>query len=116
MRKTLVWIFYAEQPLPLEAIAKAISVEIGADYLDPDDIPDEDSILKWCSSLVRKDEKTGILSFSHFTVEEFLTDPKLLQDPELSEFYISNESEESLASICLTYLNFTEFSRWKLTN
>lgn len=103
----------------MEAIAKAISIEIGSDYLDSEDIPDEDSILRWCSSLVRKVDKSDILMFSHFTVEEFLTDTKLRDDPLLSEFYIEKDSEENhrkLTKVCLTYLNFSEFSCWDLTD
>jgi hypothetical protein len=119
VKRTLIWIMYAKQPLFLESIAKAITVKPGSDHLDPDDIPDEDSILKWCSSLIRKDDKTGILSFSHFTVEEFLTDSKLRQDSELSDFYIDGDStglQQVMASICLTYLNFTKFAEWNLTD
>jgi len=79
--------------------------------VDDDDIPDVDSILKWCSSLVRRDESSGTLSFSHFTVEEFLEDDQLLETPELRYFHMSrNPSELILAKVCLTYLNFEQFS------
>jgi lysyl-tRNA synthetase class I len=80
--------------------------------MDDDDIPDVDSILKWCSSLVRKDELSGTLSLSHFTVEEFLEDDQLLETPELRYFHMkSDPSEHILAKVCLTYLNFDQFSR-----
>ncbi|KUJ10376.1 ankyrin [Mollisia scopiformis] len=118
VKRTLSWVLDAEQPLHVDAIAKAITIEVDTDYLDPDDIPDEDSILKWCSSLIRKDEKSGIIMFSHFTVEEFLIDQKLQDDPELSEFHVNNSDDwqQTIAKTCLTYLNFSEFSRWDLTD
>lgn len=70
-----------------------------------------DSILKWCSSLVRRDELSGTLSLSHFTVEEFLEDDQLLETAELRYFHMkSDPSEPILAKVCLTYLNFEQFS------
>lgn len=118
VKRTLLWILYAKEPLHVETIAKIVAMEVDTEYLDPGDIPDEDAILKWCSSLIRKDEKTGILSFSHFTVEEFLTGANLLEDPDVADFYIDDDSGELrtyMAKICLTYLNFSEFSQWDLT-
>ena len=83
-----------------------------ATQIDEDDIPDVDSILKWCSSLVRRDELSGTLSLSHFTVEEFLEYDQLLETPELRCFHMrSNPSEPILAKVCLTYLNFEQPSR-----
>ena len=99
-----------------------MSVEIGSDFLDPDDVPDVDSILWWCSSLVTQDKATGELSLSHFTVEEFLSDSKILDSKSLRRFHMdvnddfsqsepqSGEPHSILAQVCLTYLHFEEFS------
>jgi hypothetical protein len=65
-----------------------VAVEIGSDFLDPDDVPDVDSILWWCSSLVTQDKVTGQLSLSHFTVDEFLSDSKILDIEGLKRFYM----------------------------
>lgn len=115
VERTLRWIKFAHYPMKIEAIATAVAVEIGSRSIDEDDISDRDSILKWCSSLVTHDEKAGILSFSHFTVEEFLTDKKLLEIPELQDFYLDeSESERILAKVCLTFLQYPEFWHWDL--
>jgi hypothetical protein len=99
-----------------------VAVEIGSDFLDPDDVPDVDSILWWCSSLVTQDKATGELSLSHFTVEEFLSDSKILDSESLRRFHMdvnddlsqpepqSGEPHSILAQVCLTYLHFEEFS------
>jgi hypothetical protein len=72
-----------------------------------------DSILKWCSSLVRRDDVSGTLSFSHFTVEEFLKDDQLLKNLELQYFHMSHiHSNLIIAKVCLTYLNFGQFSQF----
>ncbi|KAK0118289.1 hypothetical protein ONS95_012585 [Cadophora gregata] len=115
VERTLRWIHLAQFPLHVDTIATAVAVEIGSRSIDEDDISDQDSILKWCSSLVTKNEQTGILSFSHFTVEEFLTDEKLLAIPELRDFYLNEpESQGIIAKVCLTYLQFPEFWHWDL--
>jgi hypothetical protein len=81
--------------------------------MDDDEIPDVDSILKWCSSLVRRDDASGTLSFSHFTVEEFLKDDQFLKNSELQNFHMRrNPSDRILAKVCLTYLNFGQFSQF----
>jgi hypothetical protein len=99
-----------------------VSVEIGSDFLDPDDVPDVDSILWWCSSLVTQDKATGELTLSHFTVEEFLSDSKILDSESLRRFHMgvndgfsqpepqSGGPHSILAQVCLTYLHFEEFS------
>ncbi|KAH9221985.1 hypothetical protein DL95DRAFT_326756, partial [Leptodontidium sp. 2 PMI_412] len=95
--------------------ANGMSVRRLFGSMDEDDISDQDSILKWCSSLVTKNEQTGILAFSHFTVEEFLTDVKLLAIPGLRDFYLDDSVSESIsAKVCLTYLQFPEFWHWDL--
>jgi ankyrin repeat protein len=99
-----------------------VAVEIGSDFLDPDDVPDVDSILWWCSSLVTQDKATGELSLSHFTVEEFLSDSKILDSESLRCFHMDvnddlplsapqpRKPHSILAKVCLTYLHFEEFS------
>ncbi|KAH7391522.1 ankyrin repeat-containing domain protein [Cadophora sp. MPI-SDFR-AT-0126] len=115
VERTLRWIYLAEFPLHIDTMAQAVAVEIGSRSIDEDDISDQDSILKWVSSLVTKNEQTGILSFSHFTVEEFLTDEKLLAIPELQDFYLNElDSERILAKVCLTFLQFPQFWHWDL--
>ncbi|KAL5318159.1 hypothetical protein ACEPPN_013218 [Leptodophora sp. 'Broadleaf-Isolate-01'] len=115
VERTLRWINQSRYPLHIDAIATAVAVEIGSRSMDEDDISDQDSILKWCSSLVTKNEQTGILAFSHFTVEEFLTDVKLLAIPGLRDFYLDDSVSESIsAKVCLTYLQFPEFWHWDL--
>ncbi|KAG4441778.1 hypothetical protein IFR05_002769 [Cadophora sp. M221] len=115
VERTLRWINQSRYPLHIDAIAIAVAVEIGSRSMDEDDISDQDSILKWCSSLVTRNEQTGILAFSHFTVEEFLTDDKLLEIPGLRDFYLDESVSESIAAkVCLTYLQYPEFWHWDL--
>lgn len=108
------WVTFATTPLSTEAISTAIAVEIEADSIDPDDIPDHDSILWWCSSLVSKDERTGTLALSHFTVKEFLVNSDLLQLPNLRRYHMDEgKANKALAKVCLSYIFVREFSGWQ---
>jgi ankyrin repeat protein len=109
----LRWVAVSTDNLPTDAFATAVAVEIGSHCLDPDDIPDEHSILRWCSSLITKDEKLNTLSFSHFTVREFLEDEKLLEIDDLRNFYLDwVDSQTIIAKVCLSYLCMPELSTW----
>jgi len=63
VKKALRWLTWADQPLTSNAIATAITVEINSKAIDLDNVPDEDSLLWWCSSLVTKDKVTRIVPF-----------------------------------------------------
>lgn len=107
------WITFATTPLTVEAILTAIAVEIDSDSIDKDDVPGEDSVLWWCSSLVLTDERTGILALSHFTVKDFLVDSGLLELRNLRRYHMDEfTSNAILAKVCLTYIYFKDFSHW----
>ena len=72
---------------------------------------DEEGILKWCSSLVRRTPDGDRLELAHFTVEEFLLaiDGSEPRSP-YARYKISPEEENLLlAKLCLTYLLFEDF-------
>jgi hypothetical protein len=74
-------------------------------------MPDEEGILKWCSSLVRKTPDGDKLELAHFTVEEFLRAIDATKsDSPYAKYSISPEKQNlSLAKLCLTYLLFEDF-------
>jgi hypothetical protein len=112
VEKTLRWLAFANMPLTIEAVVTATAVEINSKDIDPDDVPNEDSLLWWCSSLVTKDERTGILALSHFTVKEFLMDKKLIESEHLCDYYLDyGDSNRILAKVCLTCLGFDSSSQ-----
>lgn len=113
VERTLRWVLLAGGSIPADALPTAVAIEIGESHLDPDDIPDERSMLKWCSSLLTKDDKLNTITFSHFTVREFLADPKLLEFDELRDFYLDvNPSQVIATKVCLKYICMPEFSHW----
>lgn len=79
--------------------------------LDSDAMPDEEGILKWCSSLVRRTPDGARLELAHFTVEEFLLaiDTSKPNNPYASYKISPNDQNLPLAKLCLTYLLFENF-------
>ena len=113
VEKTLRWLAFAEEDLTATDITTAIAIQINSKSLDEDDIPDEDSVLWWCSSMVSRYEK--VLELSHFTVKEFLLDDRLLENPDLRRYHLKPETSHAiLAKVCLTYITMDEFSSFEI--
>ncbi|KAH7013160.1 ankyrin repeat-containing domain protein [Ilyonectria destructans] len=97
------------EALTTREICEAVSISHDCDTLDDDDILDENEILRWCGSLVRKSSNGYEIEFAHFTVKEFLQDscPK---DHTLSFYAVSHEKiYQFLGSICLYYMTLEDY-------
>ncbi|KAL8852066.1 MAG: hypothetical protein Q9221_002996 [Calogaya cf. arnoldii] len=114
--RTLRWIVHCNPTyMTTEALCEAVSINIGDTKRDKESIPDELEVLRWCSSLVRKNADPvshDTIELAHFTVKEFLLQ---LDDDDMGEFADyrigPNHDEIDLAKICLTYLNFCDFDQ-----
>ena len=74
-RRALIWIAYAREPLLVDDLACAISIEIHTTSLEDleSSIPTKESILDACANLVSIDQHSAHIRFVHFSVQEFLT-------------------------------------------
>jgi hypothetical protein len=73
-QKTLSWLLVSNRPLRLTEIVDALAVDVQLRCLDRDaTLNDEQDLLEICSSLVAYNEDTGVLSFSHFSVQVCLS-------------------------------------------
>jgi hypothetical protein len=107
----LRWIICAKIPLSTKALLEAISINGEEEYLDRDAIIDEDEILRWCSSLVRKTSDSSGIELAYFTVKEFLMaiDPVINSD--FARYSVRLEEEDvEIARVCLTYLCLKDFA------
>ena len=93
----LMWLHLAYQPLQLEELQHALSVEAGQTELDLDNIPSQKVILDSCLGLVILDEETRTIRFVHYTLEEYFQGHGGKHFP---------NGCRTAAEICLTYLNF----------
>ena len=96
--KIFSWILYAKRPLQMLELREAIAIREGDTGLNEDDLMSDDEIVELCGSLVSFDA-SGVVTFSHITVQEFL---KLSHWSELLD-------ESVIAKACLIYILFDVF-------
>jgi len=99
------WIFYAARRLTICELCEALSVEEDSKELQEELLPEPDSVVKACESLVEIDQNSQTVRFTHQTVDEFLRDHCTSQMLGAS----------GLAKTCLIYLTFSEF-KWPCQN
>jgi hypothetical protein len=111
VQRVLTWIICSREPLSTKELLQAVSISVGDTKLDLEAMPDEEGILKWCSSLVRKTPDGDRLELAHFTVEEFLLAiDSNAQKSSYAKYRISLVDQDlSLAKLCLTYVLFDDF-------
>ena len=109
VRRALRWIITGR--LKTEALCEAVSVDLGSKNRDCQAIPDEDDILRWCSSLVRKSADGQRLELAHFTVQEYLQQIDPNRDTLIGAYRVDWEADEIFCfKVCLTYLNYEDFN------
>ena len=91
----LMWISRAERPMHIGELCEALGVEIGSRDMDRDNIPPEKTLLASCLGLATVDE-SSVVRLVHFTLQEYFNQHSgHFKDP-----------QETMAEVCLTYLNF----------
>ena len=99
--QVLSCVFHGLRPLKLTELQEVLSIEIQPPDTDilPEYFIDPAEIIRCCQGLVELDDTSGIVRFTHYTVQEFLKNnyQDLLLTP------------KDLAKTCLTYLNFDTF-------
>ena len=79
-RRILMWVTYTRKPLPIDALAYAISIEINTNGLGDlkSSIPTHESIIDACANLISVDRgENPYVRFVHFSVQEFLKSHRL---------------------------------------
>ena len=99
--QVLSWIFHAQRPLQMAEIRELLSIETQSPdtELYPEYFIDPIQIIRYCQGLVELDHHSGIIRFTHYTVQEFL------KENYLDKILVPAD----LAKVCLTYLNFDIF-------
>lgn len=109
----LQFIAFASPPLTILQLQQAVSTpETPNTLLDKSNLISEVEIARRCSSLIRKSEDRNYFEFSHFSVQEFLTDANLLSCSALERYYLSEPRGHTLLAIqCLRFLQLKNFER-----
>lgn len=100
-QKVLSLLFYAQRPLRIGELREAVSIRMKpADkQLYPKFFTAPDLLVRCCQGLVELDQNTGIVRFTHFTVQEFLQ----------KKYMAKLLPQADIAKLCLTYLSFDVF-------
>lgn len=115
VQRSLRWLVCSKAHLSSVALCEAISIETGDNDLDRNRISDENEVLRWCSSLVRRSALGDSLELAHFTVKEFLMTGIDPRDEEFGLYCFGLEADGAeLAEKCLTYLSFQECTSEKI--
>jgi hypothetical protein len=111
MRKTLLWLSFANRPLLLEELCEAIVVEEGDVDLDEySRLHDPMMILRLGQGLFELDKRSGHVALSHSSVKTFLTSA-YIRTTDAVEFALDEvEANNTIVRVCLTYLRFTVFA------
>ncbi|KAF7372509.1 hypothetical protein MVEN_00112800 [Mycena venus] len=111
-RSILQWLVGASGLMTLTELNATLLIEVGKCELNEDlRLFDPHDVLSVCRSLVRFEPTTGIVTLSHFTVQEFLAQEDLIR-LHLEQYSMSPQSpvlHRHLALQCLTYLLLDTF-------
>lgn len=106
--KILSWVFHAVTPLCMDELLEALVVEeVELDEIESSfrledvlqDVLKPSAVIDCCKSLIIYEESSQLVRFTHFTVQEYITDHLHSDLPSISH----------LSKTCLTYLAFPEF-------
>ncbi|KAL8886795.1 MAG: hypothetical protein Q9215_005533 [Flavoplaca cf. flavocitrina] len=115
VQRTLLWIIH-NPSISISALCEAVSIETGQRKLDREAIPEEEDILRLCSSLVRRSVSGHNLEFAHFTVEEFLTSDDTRSNGSFSTYHVPPRDgvigSAVIAKGLLTYVLFEDFNKF----
>ncbi|KAJ7143051.1 ankyrin repeat-containing domain protein [Mycena epipterygia] len=98
----LSWITHAKRLLRPAELVEALAVELGATYLDPENLLDMKTIQSSCAGLIIINEKDDTIRLIHYTMQHYL---ERIQSSEFSGASIH------ITMICITYLSFEVFIR-----
>ena len=92
----LMWISHSRRPLRASEIGHAVSIRIGSNALNTEDIPRISALLDSCQGLATIEKGTSTIKLIHFTLQDYLCAHPNLFD----------RAHSLIAETCLTYLNF----------
>ncbi|KAJ6168864.1 hypothetical protein N7497_001707 [Penicillium chrysogenum] len=111
VQRLLKWLVLGVRNLTLGELAECVSVDIDnpEDSFDFDAVfTDAEDVVELCGSLITL-SSDGYVALAHYTVKEFLVSD-FIRDT-MPEFWIGySDAHAELASVCLTYLTYDDFS------
>ncbi|EXA35677.1 hypothetical protein FOVG_12834 [Fusarium oxysporum f. sp. pisi HDV247] len=97
------------EPLTLDQLREALSVEIGQQTLDQDDLVSGiDRLPTWCENLICVEESDTV-HFSHHSIEKYLLTPG---SRDFGDFHLDGDKcDQFMGELCVTYISLDNFQR-----
>lgn len=99
--KVLSWLVKATRTLTVEELQIAVSIEPHQYELNELDLPDKETLVEVCASLVTIDGNSNTIHLAHYTVQEYLVENS----------GIPADANLQIAIACTTFLLFDIFAR-----
>lgn len=100
--EVLMWITHAQRPLTVSELCHALSVEPADTTFDRDGLPNFPNLLSACCGLVIIDQTDTTIRLVHHTAKQCFDRVKHSKYP---------SAHNIMATTCLTYLSFDDFSK-----
>ncbi|ENH75580.1 hypothetical protein FOC1_g10005554 [Fusarium oxysporum f. sp. cubense race 1] len=97
------------EPLTLDQLREALSVEIGQQTLDQDDLVSGiDRLPTWCENIICVEESDTV-HFSHHSIEKYLLTPG---SRDFGDFHLdADKCDQFMGELCVTYISLDNFQR-----
>ncbi|KAH7196037.1 hypothetical protein DER44DRAFT_733185 [Fusarium oxysporum] len=97
------------EPLTLDQLREALSVEIGQQTLDQDDLVSGiDRLPTWCENLICVEESDTV-HFSHHSIGKYLLTPG---SRDFGDFHLdADKCDQFMGELCVTYISLDNFQR-----
>jgi hypothetical protein len=70
--RTLSWLTYTLEPLTIEELQHALTVDLRSGSVEPDSLVERDDIISVCGGIVTLEEESQLIRFIHYTTQEYL--------------------------------------------
>ncbi|KAJ7474244.1 hypothetical protein FB451DRAFT_286152 [Mycena latifolia] len=105
--QAITWVAFAKRPLTVGELREALAIEPGATTLDVNNLLDIDSVVSVCAGLIIVDKMMFAVRLVHYTTQHYFDSIQPADFP---------DAHTILASQCLTYLSFDDFSHLRLAS
>src|SRR5258706_11573932 len=99
-KRVLSWITCAKRPLTTSELGHVLAVELRESQFDEENLSLIEDMVSVCAGLVTVDKETDIIRLVHYTTQEYFEQTQKSWFP---------DAEIDIATICVTYLSFSDF-------
>jgi hypothetical protein len=118
-QRMFTWILCARQPMLIEELREAVSLDVTDTHLDYSKIPsgEDGRLMHCCGNLAVLNRKDNTVRLMHHTVRQFLLGDRTWHIPSAANIgacatpSLLNAIENHIGELCVTYLCFSDFER-----